>query len=47
MNKTDEHNQIAKKLIVCIPHQSFNVKMLLQITNACYQQHQSVVTQLD
>ena len=36
MNKNDEHYEIAKKLIFCIPYQSFNVKMLLQITNVWY-----------
>ena len=40
--KHNEHNQIAKKLIFCIPYQSFNVRILLQITNVCHQQRQSV-----
>ena len=35
MNKNDEHYQIAKQLIFCIPYQSFNVKMFFQITNIC------------
>ena len=39
--KHNEHNQIAKKLIFCIPYQSFHVR-ILQITNVCHQQRQSV-----
>ena len=44
MSTTDEHNQIAKKLIFYTPYQPFNVKMLLEITNMCYQQHRSIFT---
>ena len=44
MNKNNEYYQIAKKLIFCVSYQSFNVKMILQITNVWYQQHRSVFT---
>ena len=33
MNKTDEHNQIAKKLIFCIPYQPFS-RSLTCVTNS-------------
>ena len=43
-NITNVHNQVAKKLIFCIPYQTFNVKMFFQITNVCYKQYRSVFT---
>ena len=46
MNKNDQHNQIAKKLIFCFPYKTFNFKMLLQNTNVCYQQSGSFYTNL-